>query len=98
MTISSGASVAVSSSFAIAGAYNDDIGSDVDQGSVSAFVNSAAAPFDFDGDGKTDIGIFRPTGAEWWINRSSNGTTSAVSVWGEYRPSGAGRLYGRRQG
>src|SRR5688572_927579 len=31
------------------------------------------APFDFDGDGKTDIGIFRPGVAEWWINRSSNG-------------------------
>jgi uncharacterized delta-60 repeat protein len=36
------------------------------------------APFDFDGDGKTDIGIFRPTGAEWWINRSSNGSTFAA--------------------
>jgi hypothetical protein len=32
----------------------------------------AAAPFDFDDDGKTDIGIFRPGPAEWWINRSSD--------------------------
>ena len=24
------------------------------------------APFDFDGDGKTDISIFRPAGFEWW--------------------------------
>jgi len=39
-----------------------------------------AAPFDFDGDGKTDIGIFRPVGSasEWWINRSSTGATSAL--------------------
>ena len=38
------------------------------------------APFDFDGDNKTDIGIFRPVGvaSEWWINRSSNGQTFAL--------------------
>ncbi|HUR97402.1 MAG TPA: FG-GAP-like repeat-containing protein, partial [Pyrinomonadaceae bacterium] len=33
---------------------------------------------DFDGDGKTDIGIFRGSGGEWWINRSSNGSTFAL--------------------
>ncbi len=32
-------------------------------------------PFDFDGDGKTDISIFRPTSGEWWINRSSSSQT-----------------------
>jgi len=36
------------------------------------------APFDFDGDGKTDIGIFRPSVGEWWINRSSNNSTFAL--------------------
>ena len=29
------------------------------------------APFDFDGDMKTDISIFRPAPAEWWYLRSS---------------------------
>jgi hypothetical protein len=32
-----------------------------------------AAPFDFDGDDRTDISIFRPTdptGAEWWVRKS----------------------------
>ncbi|MFN0139636.1 MAG: S8 family serine peptidase, partial [Pyrinomonadaceae bacterium] len=40
-----------------------------------------AAPFDFDGDGKTDVGIFRPgapNGAEWWYQRSSNAQVAAV--------------------
>jgi len=31
------------------------------------------APFDFDGDGKTDVSIFRPTGNQWWYLRSSDG-------------------------
>ncbi len=37
-------------------------------------INQAAAPrrapFDFDGDGKTDIGIFRPSDGSWWYVRS----------------------------
>lgn len=33
---------------------------------------------DFDGDRKTDISIFRPAGAEWWYQRSSNNQTIAA--------------------
>ncbi len=33
--------------------------------------------FDFDGDDKTDIGIFRPAPAEWWYLRSSDGGNRA---------------------
>jgi uncharacterized cupin superfamily protein len=40
--------------------------------------NSAKNLFDFDGDSKTDIGIFRPGPGEWWINRSSNNTGYAL--------------------
>ncbi|MEO8043192.1 MAG: S8 family serine peptidase, partial [Acidobacteriota bacterium] len=41
-------------------------------------VPAASPPVDFDGDGKTDISIFRPTGGEWWINRSTDNGTSAM--------------------
>jgi uncharacterized delta-60 repeat protein len=37
-----------------------------------------SAPFDFDGDGKTDVGIFRPSAAEWWIYRSGSGSVFAA--------------------
>ena len=33
---------------------------------------------DFDGDGKTDIGIYRPSVGEWWVNRSSTSQTFAA--------------------
>lgn len=36
-----------------------------------------APPFDFDGDRRTDISVFRASGAEWWINRSSDSATTA---------------------
>jgi uncharacterized delta-60 repeat protein len=39
---------------------------------------SGRAVFDFDGDGKTDISIFRPASGEWWLNRSSTGATVAA--------------------
>ncbi|HKX82992.1 MAG TPA: zinc-dependent metalloprotease family protein, partial [Pyrinomonadaceae bacterium] len=34
--------------------------------------------FDFDGDGKTDISIYRPSGGEWWYQRSVDGQVPAV--------------------
>ena len=35
------------------------------------------AKFDFDGDGKTDVGIFRPSVGEWWYQRSRDGVVPA---------------------
>jgi hypothetical protein len=50
------------------------IGGRIDSG---AFEYSHAL-FDFDGDKKTDLSIFRPSAGEWWINRSSNAAAYAL--------------------
>jgi hypothetical protein len=39
---------------------------------------SSAVNANFDGDGKSDISIYRPSAGEWWINRSSSSQTIAA--------------------
>lgn len=43
---------------------------------------SVRAPFDFDGDGKTDLSIYRPTTGHWWYLRSSDGGNRAFNFGG----------------
>jgi subtilisin-like proprotein convertase family protein len=38
------------------------------------FVPTSKAPFDFDGDHKTDVSIFRPADGSWWYQKSSDGS------------------------
>ncbi len=59
---------------------NSDNGDGTDIGALEMQVSdiSPDTVFDFDGDGKTDIGIYRPTTGEWWINRSSSNQTFAA--------------------
>ncbi len=53
-------------------------GSTEDFAVVRYLPNSATTLFDFDGDSKTDISIFRPSNGEWWLNRSSDNQTFAT--------------------
>lgn len=52
-------------------------GGTVDMGAFE-FTATPRITFDFDGDGKTDISIFRPAPAEWWLSRSSNNQVFAA--------------------
>ena len=63
---------------------NPAIPNTADGADIGAFERRAresifTAPFDFDADGKTDLGIFRSLAdAQWWINPSSTGAIFAV--------------------
>jgi subtilisin-like proprotein convertase family protein len=48
-------------------------------GSATVNVNQApsrATAFDFDGDSKSDVSVFRPSTGTWWISRSTGGVTA----------------------
>jgi hypothetical protein len=40
---------------------------------LSEVTTATTAPFDFDGDGRSDISVFRPSNGVWYLNRSTNG-------------------------
>jgi hypothetical protein len=53
----------------------NEIGSYV-MGSGSCLGTVSNPPFDFDGDGRSDIGVFRPSNGVWYLNRSTAGFTA----------------------
>lgn len=65
-----------------AGAAQDSLGnsSAASTGSDNTITVSVARPpaFDYDGDGKSDLSVFRPSDGNWYINNSSNNSLSVL--------------------
>ena len=49
-------------------------------GSSSGGPSTSSARADFDGDGKTDLSVFRPSEGNWYLNQSTDGF--AALHWG----------------
>ena len=47
----------------------------VNQSGATPQPPTARAAFDFDGDGKSDVSLFRPSNGVWYLNQSQNGFT-----------------------
>lgn len=75
-----GVSVALSFGNLVVGAAEKALSSPNGQGAVYYFTLSPPkTPFDFDGDGKADISIFRPLNGQWWYQRSLDNAVWATT-------------------
>jgi hypothetical protein len=92
-----GRSVAISGDTVIVGAPQKTINGNINQGAAYVFRLGGASPFDFDGDGKADPAIRRPSIGQWWYLRSSDSSNRAFSF-GVSTDNRRRRLHGRRQG
>jgi hypothetical protein len=65
--------------YAAGNAANSDgnTGGDFIYTTAKTMASRPSSPFDFDGDSKTDISIFRSSVGEWWYSRSSDGQVRA---------------------
>lgn len=66
-----GFSIALSRNVAIIGAPFADVSGNIDRG--SAYIFTLSTPFDFDGDSKADVSVFRPPTGAWYLMQSTAG-------------------------
>jgi hypothetical protein len=63
----------------VVGAAEKALTSPNGQGAVYYFSSARATVFDYDGDAKADISIFRPTNGQWWYQQSSDSNVRALT-------------------
>jgi hypothetical protein len=74
-----GVSVALSFGNLVVGAAEKALSNPNGQGAVYYLtLPPPKTPFDFDGDGKADISIFRPLNGQWWYQRSLDNSVAAL--------------------
>jgi len=75
-----GGSVALSFDNLIVGAAEKALSTPNGQGAVYYFTPVLPrTPFDYDGDGKADISIFRPSNGQWWYQQSTDSAVRATT-------------------
>jgi len=70
-----GASMAFSDKYLIVGAAEKNLTGPNGQGAAYTFVvstTSKSTRFDYDGDGKADLSVFRPAIGKWWLEQSAD--------------------------
>lgn len=74
-----GYSMAMSSGNLAVGAAEKALTSPNGQGAVYYYTPLSRTKFDFDGDGKSDLSIYRPSSGQWWYQQSSDAAVRATT-------------------